>query len=181
MWAARKIGYDLQEIRLHGAKPALIEEVVKLSREFGIVTEYTAFLAEAAAAEMSEATMREEAQKRMSSANAVQSGKWATTQARNDKALQKRKVASPAANVYIDRKGAKKRSKTVRQIGGRAYYLRDGRWVDAQSKGKRKSRVIKRFSKEYFDLVEQNADFARSQTLDADVTINVEDERIEVR
>ena len=45
LWAARQIGYLLQEIRLHGANKELVEEVVRLSKQYGIVTEYTEFIA----------------------------------------------------------------------------------------------------------------------------------------
>ncbi len=45
LWASRKIGYLLQEMRLHGEEPELLEEVVRLSKKYGIVTEYTQFVA----------------------------------------------------------------------------------------------------------------------------------------
>lgn len=45
LWAARKIGYLLDEIRLHSNKE-LIDEVVRLSKTYGIPTEYTSFLAD---------------------------------------------------------------------------------------------------------------------------------------
>ncbi len=45
LWAARKIGYLLDEIRLHSNKE-LVDEVVRLSKKYGIPTEYTSFLAD---------------------------------------------------------------------------------------------------------------------------------------
>src|SRR4029077_8424303 len=45
LWAARQIGYLLQEIRLRGPNKELIEEVVRLSKQYGIVTEHTEFIA----------------------------------------------------------------------------------------------------------------------------------------
>ena len=44
VWAQRKIGYLLAQIRLHGASEELVNEVVDLSRRFGIMTPYTSFL-----------------------------------------------------------------------------------------------------------------------------------------
>jgi len=44
LWATRKVGYLLDEIRLHGEKPELKDEVVRLSREFNIITPYTSYL-----------------------------------------------------------------------------------------------------------------------------------------
>jgi Ca-activated chloride channel family protein len=44
LWAIRKIGYLLDEIRLHGENEELKDEVVRLAKRFGIVTPYTAYL-----------------------------------------------------------------------------------------------------------------------------------------
>jgi Ca-activated chloride channel family protein len=43
LWATRKIGYLLDEIRLNGQKPELVEEVKNLAQRFGIVTPYTSY------------------------------------------------------------------------------------------------------------------------------------------
>lgn len=45
MWAARKIGYLLDEIRLKGENQELVEAVKKLAERFGIVTPYTSYFA----------------------------------------------------------------------------------------------------------------------------------------
>ncbi|MFH1927447.1 MAG: VIT domain-containing protein, partial [Chloroflexota bacterium] len=44
LWATRKVGYLLSEIRLHGENRELIDEIVELSVRYGIVTPYTSFL-----------------------------------------------------------------------------------------------------------------------------------------
>ena len=44
LWAIRKVGYLLEEIRLRGEKPELREEIVALGRKYGIVTPYTSYL-----------------------------------------------------------------------------------------------------------------------------------------
>ncbi len=44
LWAQRKIGYLLDEIRLHGEDPELKQAIVDLSLEYGIVTPYTSYL-----------------------------------------------------------------------------------------------------------------------------------------
>jgi Ca-activated chloride channel family protein len=44
LWAIRKVGFLLEEIRLRGEKPELREEVLALGKKFGIVTPYTSFL-----------------------------------------------------------------------------------------------------------------------------------------
>ena len=44
LWATRRVGYLLDEIRLHGEKKEIKEEVTQLARQYGIVTPYTAYL-----------------------------------------------------------------------------------------------------------------------------------------
>lgn len=44
LWATRRVGYLLDEIRLHGENKELKDEVSELAREYGIVTPYTAYL-----------------------------------------------------------------------------------------------------------------------------------------
>ena len=44
LWARRKIGYLLDQIRLHGRSEELVDEVVRLSKEYGIATPYTSYL-----------------------------------------------------------------------------------------------------------------------------------------
>jgi Ca-activated chloride channel family protein len=44
LWGIRKVGFLLEEIRLHGEKPELRDEVVTLGKKFGIVTPYTSYL-----------------------------------------------------------------------------------------------------------------------------------------
>ncbi|HIQ01310.1 MAG TPA: VWA domain-containing protein, partial [Anaerolineales bacterium] len=44
LWAARKIGYLLTQIRLHGEREEWVDAVVELSMRYGIITPYTSFL-----------------------------------------------------------------------------------------------------------------------------------------
>jgi Ca-activated chloride channel family protein len=44
LWATRRVGWLLDEIRLHGENDELKNEIVSLARRYGIVTPYTAYL-----------------------------------------------------------------------------------------------------------------------------------------
>jgi len=46
IWASRKIGYLLEQIRLHGENQELVDTIKKLAEKFGIVTPYTSYLAQ---------------------------------------------------------------------------------------------------------------------------------------
>jgi Ca-activated chloride channel family protein len=177
LWAARHIGYLLQEIRLHGDKKELIEEVVRLSKQYGIVTEYTAFVAMGGGAGKDADMLREETRGRILAARQEKAGQWAVNQAANDKALQLRAFAGADANVYRDRRGNVQAVTGVTQIGRRAFYLHDGQWCDSEEAPK-KTRVVKLFSPEYFELLRNNPTFAKAQQLGWALSINVGDERI---
>jgi Ca-activated chloride channel family protein len=44
LWARRKVGYLLDQIRLNGEKKELVDEVVILAKRYGITTPYTSYL-----------------------------------------------------------------------------------------------------------------------------------------
>ena len=46
LWATRAIGHLLNEIRLHGESPELVQSIVNLSIRYGIITPYTSYLIE---------------------------------------------------------------------------------------------------------------------------------------
>jgi Ca-activated chloride channel family protein len=46
LWAVRRVGSILDEVDLHGSNRELIDELVDLSKKYGILTPYTSFLAD---------------------------------------------------------------------------------------------------------------------------------------
>lgn len=44
LWAARRVGHLLNEVRLHGDQKELRDEITELARKFGIITPYTSYL-----------------------------------------------------------------------------------------------------------------------------------------
>jgi len=187
LWATRRIGILLRRLRLEGDRPELIAEVVRLSRRYGVITEYTAFLS-SLDEDLTPEQAAAEASRRIREANTRHSGAWAVRQAANEAALRKGKVASGKANVFVDRSGRRRRAKRVRRVGSKAFYRRGDQWVQAQAgapaaasaPAPAPARQVKLFSDEYFDLVERDADFARVQSLGGNVTLDVGDERIQV-
>jgi Ca-activated chloride channel homolog len=55
LWAARKIGHLLTQIRIHGETAEWVDAVVSLSLRYGIITPYTSFLIEEPETTLSEA------------------------------------------------------------------------------------------------------------------------------
>ena len=46
LWAMRRIGYLLDQVQLSGESKEVVDELIRLSKEYGIMTPYTAFLAD---------------------------------------------------------------------------------------------------------------------------------------
>src|SRR5205823_2151777 len=44
LWARRKVGYLLDQIRANGEKKELVDETVALAKKYGIATPYTSYL-----------------------------------------------------------------------------------------------------------------------------------------
>ena len=44
LWASRRVGYLLDQIRLNGEKKEIIEEITLLAKNYGIITPYTSYL-----------------------------------------------------------------------------------------------------------------------------------------
>ncbi len=150
LWASRKTGALIEEVRRAGAGPAtahdprlaeLVAEIVALSTEFGILTEYTSFLAlegtdlDALGALHSQA--RTELTQRVQN---VRSGRHAVNQAVNLRvARQRRNLAG--ATRYRDAQGRAVSIEGVREVNGRAFFRRAGRWVAAEVARQRRQRA----------------------------------------
>lgn len=190
LWASRRIGELLAQIRLRGEQEGLVAEVVKLSRAFGIITEYTAFLSEEENQELSDDEAAQEATRRLREANVQQSGTWAVMQAGNEKMLRQKTVATSSVNAFVDRQGKTRVASKVKQVGRRVFYKKEDRWVEAPSVATGDSAApaaapapahrVQMFSDEYFQLLRSNKDFAKAQSLGGKVTLEVEGKRVEV-
>ena len=114
VWAQRRVADLLTEARIEGPRDSLIEEIVELATQFGIVTPYTSYLAEepqlALDADFAANRMRAE------SASAPTSGMDAVAGASDLEALRDGSFSGGAVE-------------TVRQLGAHSYYWIDGAWV----------------------------------------------------
>ena len=86
---------------------------------------------------------------------------------------------------YFDAKSDKRVSvQTVRTIGSKTFYLRNGKWVDASvtAEQEKQAHEIKRFSDEYFDLATKHGkDVAKYLAIDEPVIIKLMGRCIRIR
>lgn len=167
LWAARKIGFLLDEIRLHGRAKELVDEVIALSRKHGIITEFTSFLiAEDGLA--SAESLRSSALQHFADGSSVETGGWAVAQSQNRRNYQEQ-ACTGNMNWIIGADGRVQRIHGVRNVAGRTFYLRNGAWVDSAVRGDLPVQDVASFSTEYFDLNRTDADVARIQALGQEV------------
>jgi len=151
LWATRRIGYLIDQLRLHGHSKELVEEVVRLSKKYGIITEYTSFLVDAdyrLAAEVLAPQVGSVMRDRMK----VEVGAGAVNQA---EALKKISQAAQAPQIYIDAEGKEQRITKMVQIGNRTFFNKNGLWVDTEYEGKIEAIKVKSLSEAYFKLLSE--------------------------
>ncbi len=155
LWAQRKIGELLDEVRLTGPKPELIRQISALSREFGILTDYTRSLADdRVALDLSSqaAAVGENAQR----ANTFSQGAFATSQSVNNRGL--RQQAQVYQNRFLGEDGREVEGNQARQAGARAQFLRGGFWTDPEWPADRKPLKVKRYSPAYWEILKRRPD-----------------------
>ncbi len=180
LWSARRIGYLLDEIRLHGENRELRDEVTDLARQFGIVTPYTSYLivederrrdvpmASRTMQRLENApTAREESASAWGAFKEKKSGIEAVAGAASSYELKRSEnLAESAANTKdaADRMLASPASpynraiEQVRYVKGRAFFQNANQWLDSNiQRMPRARRVQVAFgSGEYYDLLSKH-------------------------
>lgn len=158
LWATRKIGYLLDQIRLQGKNPELVEEVVRLSKQYGIITEYTSFLVREdvdVRRSASSAPMMEEADSNLTDSLEATKGSWAISQSRNASKMQQNSAPAIGGNAYFDAEGKEQTVNQVKYVAQRAFYQKKGIWQDSLPADKLPQIEVQRFSALYFALAQQ--------------------------
>jgi len=208
LWAARKIGFLLDQIRLHGGERELVDEVVALSMKFGIMTEYTSFLVEEGARVVSAGAQfggggyggrggmpgaKGEsgpmgpvgmgaaggmAMDQMRRANEATAGSWAVSQQQNAQSLRYSEQAPN--NRYRDEQGQEQQIAGVKYIAGRAFYFRNGRWEDANYREGLKLAQVQNYSNAQFALAAAAPILNQYMSLGDRVVITVDGHALEI-
>jgi len=148
LWASRKIGLLVDAIREQGGAPGvvsleakgnsnpatreLVDEIVRLSTEFGILTEYTAFLAREGTDFSQKDKVLSEAEN-LFRGRAIQtrSGLSSANQDLNNQNQKSISCVNPR-NKYWDATMNEVATATVQQVCDLAFYKRHDRWVDSR-------------------------------------------------
>ena len=136
----------------------LVDEILRLSTEYGILTEYTAFLAtdgtDFSNLESLNARARESL---VNNAQSVRSGMGSVSQAANN-TIQKSSANMNRSNSYLTQNMERVEITTVQQITDRTFFKRNNRWVDAgalKKEAAKPDQVIEFGTPEFYKLVDR--------------------------
>ncbi len=179
LWASRKIGYLVDQIMLHGEQKELVDEIIALSTKYGILTEYTAFLAqEGGRLEEAEVSLR--LNQHFMDGNASVSGEWATSQRQNAQMLRGQKALA-GQNVQVDRLGNSFQYQEAQTRNNQAFFNRAGNWEDARYKeGAQNVVQVKAFSEAYFQLARRDPTLNQYFSLGQNVLVVVNNQAIQI-
>jgi Ca-activated chloride channel family protein len=153
LWATRKIGYLLNQIRLHGESQELVDEIVELSIRYGIVTPYTSYLVQEDADILTREgrqTIVEREAEMLASKPTQAAGAEAVAESEEKAAIQ----AADRAEAPV---GAA--AEVVKIVGDKTFVYRDGVWTDTMYDPTRTATQEIGFGGEaYFDLLAARPD-----------------------
>jgi Ca-activated chloride channel family protein len=168
LWATRKIGHLLAQIRRSGPDPELVQAVIDLSLQYGVLTPYTAYLvlepdspalSLEGAAQAAQLALPDEAQLRTQGVEiAAQVHAAPASGAAAVVASQERSTLARAETMQTT-------ASEMRYVAGRTFVLRayvvdaEGRrlplWVDTRYREEMKTTVVEFASDAYFALLDE--------------------------
>lgn len=204
LWASRRVAHLIDQVRQAGAadgrpRPAgvdpfadpklreLRDEILRLSAEFGILTEYTSFLATEGTQLGDWPTLIGACQTELHNrAYATRSGLDALNQGMNLKQFGKEQVTLNPSNCYLDGKLARVESTQVQQVCDRAFFKRGNQWIDGRvvtGGNLQPSRTILFGSPEHDALVQRLVKQGRAGTLSltGEIVLQLDDEVIAIK
>ena len=136
----------------------LVDEIVRLSTEYGVLTEYTAFLATDGTDFSRRDLLNEQARRSLvDNVQNVRSGQGGVTQGMNISA-QRSQANANRSNFFLTQTGERVEITNVQQITDRTFFRRNNRWIDASILDKEKTKpdeVIEFGTPEFYRLVER--------------------------
>jgi Ca-activated chloride channel family protein len=174
LWATRKIGYLINQIRLHGENEELVDAIVDLSLKYGIVTPYTSYLI--TEDDILSQQAREEAATAIgdASSGAPASGTDAVNRAQEVQALVDADTAAPMPMAtYVTDEGEEVVAADVlRYAGGRTFVLRDDVWTDtAFNPDQMTATTVPFASDDYFALLGEHPELGSAFALGQEVIV----------
>jgi Ca-activated chloride channel homolog len=176
LWATRRVGWLMEQIRSNGEQRELRDEVVDLGTRYGIVTPYTSYLAiesreqvtvvgganvTSANSNMTAPTTGRQVQSLPRNGRGTVANRRAIpsapppTASTGPMAVQQSQQARAQQEAVRVESDARSDEAVVRRIGSKTFYLRDGVWTDAEFRAEARlpETTLSFGSDEYFALL----------------------------
>ncbi|MFL6501743.1 MAG: VIT domain-containing protein [Candidatus Udaeobacter sp.] len=210
LWATRRVGFLLDEIRTHGETAELRDETTDLARKYGIVTPYTAYLivededrrrvpmADRSMQNMStDAATRTEVAKAWTGFKEKKDGEDGVANARSQNAFKFAQQAPAsiasgsseslrgfAAAVPVASPAAARVGQYTQQsrfVNGRAFFQNGNQWIDSTAQNNTAKRQRVQFnSEEYFNLLTKHPEAGPWLALGQNVVLTLDDTVYEI-
>lgn len=172
LWATRRVGWLMEQIRSNGEQQELRDEIVDLGTRYGIVTPYTSYLALEPDAKVQNLFSVGGVQRPANAPAPSFPMKAADARANTGLAgVQQSKRAREQQEVF--RVETETASSAIRTAGGKTFYLRDSIWTDSEFKAGSKlaETVVKFGSDDYFALLKREPRLAQFLSLGEQVIV----------
>jgi Ca-activated chloride channel family protein len=196
LWAMRKIGYLMDEVRLR-RNQEVIDDIVRLAREYGIVTEYTSFLIDEdmilARGDDRRVSLRAREFVTMLLSSGLTLGKGAVDASVRAQALQRQGTGGAAAppalaglpgtpaqshqslGLPVAPDGTAQRAQqVVRNIGGRTFYQQGRQWMDSRYQSGQQVIKVQAFSDAHFALLRRRPELRQYLSVGEEVLVQLE-------
>jgi len=168
LWATRRVGWLMEQVRTNGEQQELRDEIVDLGTRYGIVTPYTSYLALESNATARDLTSLSVTGRRPASSGGqvFSNAPMPPPKAADARAItgsvavqQSKRAREQQEAIRIDGGDV---SVAIKNAGGKTFYLRDDVWTDSEFKaGMRLPETVVKFgSDEYFALLKQKPQLA---------------------
>jgi Ca-activated chloride channel family protein len=159
LWATRRVGWLMEQVRTNGEQKELRDEIVDLGTRYGIVTPYTSYLA--LEGEESKNISAMPRSNRPMDLYTIQPGIAAPQAVTGADAVTRSKAAreQQQAESFKDERA----SSVLKRVADKSFYLIDGVWTDSQFKADAKlpEKSLRFSSDEYFLLLNEKPQLAR--------------------
>ncbi|MGD2155261.1 MAG: VIT domain-containing protein [Anaerolineales bacterium] len=163
LWATRKIGHLLNNIRLEGPDQETIDQIVRLSIRYGVVTPYTSYLVTdpmPLGADEQDRIAREQFTEMEAQPDSPSYGREAVEMAAGEGELKDADAATTPSEQI---------SNVIRIVGSRTFIFNNKIWVDTAYDPEMDTVRVAFLSDDYFNLVNKHPDLANAFALGSQV------------
>jgi hypothetical protein len=182
LWATRRVGWLVEQIRNNGENKELKDEIIDLGTRYGIVTPYTSYLA-TDGSERRDGVGRGTGQgsgtgrgrgavrrrnlpsnsRNASPKVGLSTGEFAVKESKKARKQQNEVSVTAADDELIKLSTDKDGNRTIKKVGVKTFYLENGVWVDSTFKEEAKMTEVKlKFaSNEYFDFITKEKEITK--------------------